>query len=767
MPSKGSKAERRNGAVIFPRFHQWDAVLQARGRRARATGPGQNYLVQHSAGSGKSNTIAWLAHRLSTPARRGRREGVRQGRRDHRPGGARPPVAGHDLPVRARPRRGREDRQGLRSSSPTRWRASRRGSSSRRCRSSRSCSTRSTSCRQRRYAVIVDEAHSSQTGEAAKDLKRVLGGARARSALAAAEAADAAAEEARGDGEDVLARRRSARGPAGEPVLLRVHRDAEGARRWSCSARATRPTDRYEPFHLYSMRQAIEEGFILDVLANYTTYETYFRHREGDRATTRSTRRRRRSAAIARFVTLHPHNLAQKAEVIVEHFRAAHRRRRSAARPRRWSSRSRLHAVRYKQALDRYITRARATTDVHALVAFSGTVIDDGDEFTEPSMNGFPESQTAQRVRRRRVPGAGRRREVPDRLRPAAAAHHVRRQAARRAERRADAVAAQPHPPRARPTRSSSTSATTPRTSRRRSSRTTTRPSPSRPTRTCSTTPATTSTRSTCCATRRSRTPLACSHRSGTSETTRKLYALLDPAVERFNALDEDDQDEFRDALNRFVALYAFLSQIVSFTDTDLERDYLYCRALGTSCSRTAAKAGSTSAREVELTHLRLEQTFEGSVVARPRRGRGAHDLRRPRPTARTRGRAPLPDHRRHQRAVRPQPHRRRPTALRPVRAELGRRPDPRRPGASRTTSTTSASRSTASSWTPSSPAWTPTTRSSSAILDDSDFRDLLADFYVRRSTSSYVPRRRGEAARVMRRLPWARSYPSESRSRK
>ena len=95
--------------------------------------------------------------------------------------------------------------------------------------------------------------------------------------------------------------------------------------------------------------------------------------------------------------------------------------------------------------------------------------------------------------------------------------------------------------------------------------------------------------------------------------TTARIYALLDPAVERFKALDEEEQDEFRDALGRFVHVYAFLSQIVSFGDTELERDYLYGRALAPFIR---ADAGETLdlGEEVELTHLRVEKTSSGSV---------------------------------------------------------------------------------------------------------------------------------------------------------
>ena len=157
-----------------------------------------------------------------------------------------------------------------------------------------------------------------------------------------------------------------------------------------------RSTDKYEPFHLYSMRQAIDEGFILDVLANYTTYHTYWRIEKAitDDPEYESAKARR---AIARFVSLHPTNLSQKAELIVEHFRA-HTASKIGGRAKAMVvTSSRLHAVKYKQAIDKYIA-SKGYTDLAALVAFSGRVFDEkGLDYTEPKMNaGIPESQTAE-----------------------------------------------------------------------------------------------------------------------------------------------------------------------------------------------------------------------------------------------------------------------------------------------------------------------------------------------------------------------------------
>jgi hypothetical protein len=130
----------------------------------------------------------------------------------------------------------------------------------------------------RRYAVIVDEAHSSQTGEAAADLRRALSARSEQEELDAAESEDAADEAKRGDGQDLLARSLAGRGRPGNLSFFAFTATPKAKTlELSGTSVETAEARRYRPFHLYSMWQAIDEGFILDVLANYTTYKTYFR----------------------------------------------------------------------------------------------------------------------------------------------------------------------------------------------------------------------------------------------------------------------------------------------------------------------------------------------------------------------------------------------------------------------------------------------------------------------------------------------------------
>ncbi len=180
----------------------------------------------------------------------------------------------------------------------------------------------------KRVAVIVDEAHSSQSGDAAQSLKKVLGGD--GDPLGAAEAEASQSEAAQLDDQDVLAAAvtalsasRRSRAAAARTCRSSPSPPHPRARRCSCSARRSTEggTTVYEPFHLYSMRQAIEEGFILDVLANYVTYKRYYRLANGLTSDDPEVEKGKAAVALARFVDLHPSNLDQRAEIIVEHFR--------------------------------------------------------------------------------------------------------------------------------------------------------------------------------------------------------------------------------------------------------------------------------------------------------------------------------------------------------------------------------------------------------------------------------------------------------------
>jgi type I restriction enzyme, R subunit len=222
--------------------------------------------------------------------------------------------------------------------------------------------------------VIIDEAHSSQGGETATDLKEVLGGEELHN-----EAQKRAAEEGREDLEELF---RSM---------------AKRGRQANLSFFAFTATPKHKtlavfgrsgkPAHRYTMRQAIEEGFILDVLKNYTTYATYFRLLKACEDDP-NVERKKAARALARFLRLHPHNIAQKTEVMVEHFQSVTRHKIGGRAKAMVVTGSRLEAVRYKQSFDRYIKEKGYA--IKSLVAFSGTVQDDklpDVTYTEEAMN--------------------------------------------------------------------------------------------------------------------------------------------------------------------------------------------------------------------------------------------------------------------------------------------------------------------------------------------------------------------------------------------
>src|SRR5690606_29841876 len=242
----------------------------------------------------------------------------------------------------------------------------------------------------RKYAVIIDEAHSSQGGEASKKLKETL----AASNIAAESATEGYDEEY--DDSDFIR----------QEVMKSA--EARGTQD-NISFFAFTATPKYktlevfgnknkegkpEPFHLYSMRQAIEEGFILDVLQNYTTYNLFYKLTKSIEEDPKLNKKKA-AKAIGRFVSLHPHNLSQKTEIIIEHFRNSVANKIGGKAKAMLVCGSRLHAKRYFEEFEKYIKEKGYDNDIKVLVAFSGKVIDDNtpDGVTEPQLTGFSEKE--------------------------------------------------------------------------------------------------------------------------------------------------------------------------------------------------------------------------------------------------------------------------------------------------------------------------------------------------------------------------------------
>lgn len=371
-------------SLIFPRYHQWDVVNQLI-ETTRSEGPGQRYLIQHSAGSGKSNSIAWAAHQLAalydetgqklfssvivitdrTVLDSQLQNTIYQF--DHAQGVVLPIT--RDLGNQSKSEQLAEALANQTriiivtiQTFPALFDAL----------------DKYPKLASGRYAVIADEAHSSQTGSSASKLKSILGSDQPdKEELSAEELLDAA----------VAARKPNERISYYAFTATPKAKTLELFGRPPEREQAPSVTNKPEAFHLYSMRQAIEEGFILDVLQNYTTYSTAWKiaHADGEDDEVDSKKARLK---LARWVRLHPYNISQKVEVIVEHFRANIRHLLNGQAKAMVVTSSRQEAVRYQLAVHEYVKQMNYT-DVHPLVAFSGSVPPDEvipEEVTETSI---------------------------------------------------------------------------------------------------------------------------------------------------------------------------------------------------------------------------------------------------------------------------------------------------------------------------------------------------------------------------------------------
>ena len=375
--------------MIFPRYHQLDCVRRLVDK-AQGKGTGANYLVQHSAGSGKSNSIAWLAHRLSS-LHDAQDEKVFDS-----------VVVVTDRVVLDQQLQNTiyqfEHKQGviekidIDSTQLAEALATGVPIIITTLQKFPFVTEKIGDLPARKYAVIVDEAHSSQGGETATELKEVLAGAAIRE-----EAKSKAEEDGLPDYEEEILRTMAKRGR--QPNISFFAFTATPKYKTLEVFGQPGPDGKPRAFHLYSMRQAIDEGFILDVLQNYTTYKTYYRLVKSIQDDP-EVDKRKAARALARFISLHPHNIAQKTEVMVEHFRLFVMDKIGGKAKAMVATSSRLHVVRYKQAFDKYIAE-KGYKGIKTLVAFSGTVRDPdvpGMEYTEVAMNqGIKERELPER----------------------------------------------------------------------------------------------------------------------------------------------------------------------------------------------------------------------------------------------------------------------------------------------------------------------------------------------------------------------------------
>jgi type I restriction enzyme R subunit len=596
--------------MIFPRYHQLDSVRKLVAN-ARANGTGNNYLVEHSAGSGKSNSIAWLAHRLAslyndqdekvfdsviviadrrvldqqlqnTIYQFEHKQGVVQNIDEDSTQLAQALTPGVPIIVTT-------------------------------LQKFPFVTEKIGDLPKRKYAVIVDEAHSSQGGESATELKGVLSAAVIRE-----EVSKRAAEEGLPDYEEEILRNMAKRGK--QPNISFFAFTATPKYKTLEVFGQPGPDGKPQPIHLYSMLQAIEEGFILDVLKNYTTYKTYYRlvkSIENDPEVDK----KKAARALARFVSLHPANIAQKTEVMIEHFQHFTRHKIGGKAKAMVVTSSRLHAVRYKESFDKYIAE-KGYTDIKTLVAFFGTVIDqdirektyievsmnagikekelpkkfDGGEYqvlivAEKYQTGFDQPllhtmyvdkllsgvQAVQTLSRLNRTNPGKEDTFvldfindPAKILEAFQPYYEQTLIGERAkvsqlyELQAKLDAQQVY--------------------------------------------------------YKAEVEEFCKvffkpKRQKTPSDQARMNACIDPAVNRYKQLDKENREEFRKVLVAYRNLYAFLSQVIPFQDSDLEKLYTYIRFLLMKLPLRDSGSAYDLDNDVALKYYRLQKISEGSII--------------------------------------------------------------------------------------------------------------------------------------------------------
>lgn len=375
-PDKSGKKD--GGRLVFPRFHQLRAVERVVAD-IEANGPGKRYLIWHSAGSGKTKTIAWLSHRL-----------IRHMSADSR--------STFDSVIVVTDRTVldeniRDDMNLVQSSKGLVVAVGERsGAKSPQLKKALVEGDHIITCtlqtfpevmkliedteelRGRRWAVVADEAHSSQSGSAAKQLKELL--------------VDVEVDpDEEISSADLMAAKDSAIAASANITFVALTATPKGK---TLRLFGTQVGDRWEAFDTYTMAQAIEEGFILDVLTNYSTYDMFLRVKstlEGESEIEVQVNTGEAVSTIVRYARLHPTAIAQKVRVVVEHFRRNVQPLLGGQARAMVVTSSRIEALSWSRKMDAYI--AEKGYDLHTLAAFSGSLTDeDGESVTEVSING-------------------------------------------------------------------------------------------------------------------------------------------------------------------------------------------------------------------------------------------------------------------------------------------------------------------------------------------------------------------------------------------
>ncbi|MDX9929423.1 MAG: type I restriction endonuclease [Bacteroidales bacterium] len=619
---EGKKYVREN--LLFPRYHQIDVVRKLNSH-SRDNGPGRNYLIQHSAGSGKSNSIAWLAYRLSSL----------YNERDNRVFDSVVVVTDRNVLDQQlqntiwqfEHKRGVVDR--IDESSEQLAKAIRTGTSIiiTTLQKFPFALKHLAEIPERNYALIIDEAHSSQGGEASRKMTEALAGRNI--SPEEQEELERSIEEEIGDEDDLIREAILKRGPqknisvfaftaTPKPKTLEVfgNKDSEG---------------KPKPFHLYSMRQAIEEGFILDVLKNYTTYREYYQFTKAI-SDDPELNKRKAVKAIGRFASLHPVSIAQKTEVMVEHFRQVTMKKIGGKAKAMVVTSSRKHALRYYLEFNSYIKEKGYDKGMHkirTLVAFSGAVVDDlyPEGVTEPQLTGYGEKE---------LPGKFATPDyqillVADKYQTGFDQPLLHTMYIDKKLSGVKAVQTLSRLNRTFPGKEDTFILDF--ANDRETIIDSFQPYYEMTTMTETTDP---------------------NHLydlkgkldsagvyyhsevdgfskvfynvSSTFKDQGKLYAFIDPAVDRFKGIpDEDARDEFKKSMTAFVHLYSFLSQIMPFQDVELEKLYSYGRFLLNKLPKSDYTERLKLDNEVALEYYRLQKIAEGDLLLKTQ-GEGTVD---------------------------------------------------------------------------------------------------------------------------------------------
>ena len=590
--------------MIFPRYHQLDVVRRLTAD-TKSNGVGKNYLIQHSAGSGKSNSIAWLAYRLSS-LHNNQNQPIFDSivvltdrvvldkqlqdtiyQFEHKSGVIE--CINKDSAQLADAIR---DRKRIIISTIQKFPF---------------ILDRIHEFKASKYAIIIDEAHSSQGGETSKKLKEVL----TAKNLEEAQEEDDTGEETY---EDVIRESMAARGKQ-DNLSFYAFTATPKAKTLEVFGVPGPDEGKPVPFHLYSMRQAIEEGFILDVLKNYVTYKTYFRitkQIEEDPELNKIKANR----AIARFLSLHPHNLAQKTEIIVEHFRNITLKKIGGKAKAMVVTSSRLHAYRYWQEFNRYIKENGYQNEIRVLVAFSGGLLDPEtrESVTESQLNGINEKE----LPRKFATDEYRILLVADKYQTGydepllhtmfvdKKLHGVRAvQTLSRLNRTHDGKedtfildftndpeeiqnAFQPY------YENTSISQITD-------------PNHLYDLKNALEEPQIFWQSEVDAFAKVFFTPYQ------TKTDQLKLYAIITPAIDRYKALEEEKQEVFKTSLIAYVRTYAFLGQVIPFQDASLEKLYVFCRMLRNAIPKRLGDRFDLN-DEIALQYYKLQKIKEGSI---------------------------------------------------------------------------------------------------------------------------------------------------------